>query len=72
MTFLSNRYELPIIFKFMLILITVLYYENELELMNIIIGSIKKMQLTSYTVEMPFIIAIFCSKPKKKASIFQQ
>lgn len=56
----------------MLILITVLYHENEL-------GTYEHYHqrhqenwlLTSYTVETPFIIAIFCSS-QKISSVFWQ
>jgi hypothetical protein len=56
----------------MLILITVLYHENEL-------GTSEYYQwkhqenwlLTSYIVEMPFITAMFCSTQKESSTFHQ-
>lgn len=48
----------------MLILITVLYYENELGTDEHYHWRYQENCLTSYTVKMPFIIAIFCSNQK--------
>lgn len=49
----------------MLILITVLYHENKFKTDEHYHWKHQENQLTSYSVEMPFIIAIFCSTLQK-------